>query len=134
FDTSGNLQNVIQCESALQINKRKRKADDAFGEEYDYLFRIMITATEWHFLLYTPDGLSCTSRNPLNIRFVESALEEGSEDEKKLCKNVKWVMEVIVGLLREWVDVEKESKNKKARFKNTLKKNNNNVTLQLSVY
>ncbi|PKB96139.1 hypothetical protein RhiirA5_507043 [Rhizophagus irregularis] len=27
----GFAQNVIQCESALQTNKRKRKADDAFG-------------------------------------------------------------------------------------------------------
>ena len=82
----------------------------------------MTTATEWHFLLYTPDGISCTSRNPLNIRFVETALEEGSEDEKELCKNVKRVMEVIVGLLRERVDVEKEPKNKKASVQEYLKK------------
>ncbi|GBB91237.1 hypothetical protein RclHR1_01840034 [Rhizophagus clarus] len=66
--------------------------------------------------------ISCTSRNPLNIRFVETALEEGSEDEKELCKNVKRVMEVIVGLLRERVDVEKEPKNKKARVQEYLKK------------
>ncbi|GBB96030.1 hypothetical protein RclHR1_26690003 [Rhizophagus clarus] len=52
----GFAQNVIQRESAFQTNKRKRKADDAFGEEYDYLFGIVTTATEWHFLLYTPDG------------------------------------------------------------------------------
>src|SRR5581483_463299 len=89
---------------------------------YDYLFGIVTTATEWHFLLYTPDGISCTSRNPLNIRFVKTALEEGSEDEKELCKNVKRVMEVIVGLLRERVDVEKEPKNKKARVQEYLKK------------
>ncbi|GES91993.1 hypothetical protein GLOIN_2v1709121 [Rhizophagus clarus] len=118
----GFAQNVIQRESAFQTNKRKRKADDAFGEEYDYLFGIMTTATEWHFLLYTPDGISCTSRNPLNIRFVETTLEEGSEDEKELCKNVKRVIEVIVGLLRERVDVEKEPKNKKARVQEYLKK------------
>src|SRR3954470_10185254 len=52
------------------------KVDDAFGEEYDYLFGIVTIATEWHFLLYIPDRLSCTSRNPLNICFVKSALEE----------------------------------------------------------
>ena len=82
----------------------------------------MTTATEWHFLLYTPDGISCTSRNPLNIYFVKSALEKGSEDKKKLCKNVKRVMEVIVGLLKERVDVKKELKNKKARVQEYLKK------------
>ena len=65
--------------SAFQTNKRKRKADDAFGEEYDYLFGIVTTATEF--------------RNLLNIRFVE---EEGSEDEKELCKNVEWVMELLL--------------------------------------
>jgi hypothetical protein len=72
------------------------------------LFGIVTTATtEWHFLLYTPDGISCTSRNPLNIHFVETALE------KELCKNVKRVMEIIVGLLRERVDVEKKPAMKK---------------------
>jgi hypothetical protein len=81
----------------------------------DYSYRMAFSP------LY-PDGLSCTSRNPLNIRFVESALEEGSKDEKELCKNVKRVMEVIVGLLRERVDVEKEPKNKKARVQEYLKK------------
>jgi hypothetical protein len=96
--------------------------NDAFGEEYDYLFGIMTTATEWHFLLYTPDGFSCTNRNPPNIRFVESALKESSEDEKELCKNVKRVMKVIVRLLGERVDVEKEPKNKKARVQEYLKK------------
>uniref|UniRef100_U9UNJ1 Uncharacterized protein n=1 Tax=Rhizophagus irregularis (strain DAOM 181602 / DAOM 197198 / MUCL 43194) TaxID=747089 RepID=U9UNJ1_RHIID len=121
-NTNRFAQNVIQCESALQTNKRKRKADDTFGEEYDYLFGIMTTATEWHFLLYIPNGLFCTSRNPLNIHFVESALEEDSEDEKELYKNVKRVMEVIVGLLKKRVDVEKEPKNKKAKVQEYLKK------------
>ena len=40
-------------------------------------------------------------KNPLNIRFTESALEEGSEEDKELCKNVKRVMEIIVGLLMD---------------------------------
>ena len=34
----------------------------------------------------------------VKIRFTESALKEGSEEEKELHKNVKRVMEVIVGL------------------------------------
>ncbi|CAB4484814.1 unnamed protein product [Rhizophagus irregularis] len=31
YQIIGFAQNVIQCESAYQTNKRKRKADDAFG-------------------------------------------------------------------------------------------------------
>ncbi|RIA84582.1 hypothetical protein C1645_832078 [Glomus cerebriforme] len=90
----------------------------------------MITAMEWHFLLYIPDGIFCTSRSPLNIHFIKTTLEEGLEDKKELCKNVKQVMEVIVGLLKERVDVEKEPKNKKARAQEYLKKNNYRVVGQ----
>ena len=46
------------------------------------------------------------------------------ENEAELRKNVKRVMEVIVGLLNDRVDVEKEPKNKKARVQEYLKKNN----------
>ena len=108
-------QNVIKCKGAYQTNKRKRKADDAFDKEYDYPFGIVTTATEWYFLLFTSDEISCTIRNPLNIRIVKSALEEGSEDEKKLHKKVKEVMGVIVGLLMSRMDAEKEPAMKKQR-------------------
>uniref|UniRef100_U9U7T4 Uncharacterized protein n=1 Tax=Rhizophagus irregularis (strain DAOM 181602 / DAOM 197198 / MUCL 43194) TaxID=747089 RepID=U9U7T4_RHIID len=68
----------------------------------------------WHFLFYISDGISYMNRNSLNIRFVEITLEEDSKDEKELCKNVKQMMEIIVGLLREKrVDIENELKNKK---------------------
>ncbi|RGB28415.1 hypothetical protein C1646_767855 [Rhizophagus diaphanus] len=45
------------------------------------------------------------NKNPLNIRFIESALKENSEDEKELCKNVKQVIEVIVGLLKDRIEI-----------------------------
>src|SRR5438552_466346 len=104
-------QNIIQCESAYQTNKRKRKADDSFGKSTT--IGIVTTAMEWYFLLYTSDRISCTSKNPLNIWFVESALKEDSEEEKELDKNVEQVMEVIVGLLKDRVDVEKDPAMKK---------------------
>ncbi|CAG8753958.1 12406_t:CDS:2 [Gigaspora rosea] len=114
----GFAQNLIQCESALQANKRKRKrkSNEEFADDYDYIYGIVTTATEWYFILYTSDGISCTSKNPLNIRFTESVLKEGSEEERELCKNVKRVMEVIVGLLKDRVDVEKEPVTKKQRI------------------
>ncbi|PKY37464.1 hypothetical protein RhiirA4_390477, partial [Rhizophagus irregularis] len=37
------------------------KGDTAFGEDYDYLYGIITTATGWYFLLYTTEGISCTS-------------------------------------------------------------------------
>ena len=120
----GFAQNLIQCESALQVNKikRKRKSGEAFGDDYDYIYGIVTTATEWYFILFASDGISCTSKSPLNIRFTESALEEGSEEEKELCKNVKRVMEVIVGLLKDRVHVEKEPAMKKQRVKGYFEK------------
>ncbi|CAB4418091.1 unnamed protein product [Rhizophagus irregularis] len=54
--------------------------------------------------------ISCTSKNLLN---VDSALKEGSEDEKELHKNVKRVTEVIVVLLMDRVDVDKKPVMKK---------------------
>lgn len=42
---------------------------------------------------------------------------EGSEEEKELYKNVKRVMEVIVGLLKDRVDVEKRPMMKKQRVR-----------------
>ncbi|CAB4424266.1 unnamed protein product [Rhizophagus irregularis] len=84
----GFAQNLIQCESALQVNKknRKRKSGEAFGEDFDYIYGIVTTASEWYFILFASDGISSTSKDPLNIRFTESALKEGSEEEKDLCK------------------------------------------------
>ncbi|CAG8517783.1 6909_t:CDS:2 [Dentiscutata erythropus] len=113
----GFAQNLIQCESALQTNKRKRKrkSNEEFMDDYDYIYGIVTTATDWYFILYTSDGISCTSKNPLNIRFTESVLREGSEEEKDVCKNVKRVMEVIVGLLKDRMDVEREPAAKKQR-------------------
>ncbi|EXX61283.1 hypothetical protein RirG_172610 [Rhizophagus irregularis DAOM 197198w] len=98
----GFAQNLVQCESALQINK-KRKADTAFGEDFDYIYGIVTTATD------------C-------IRFTESALKEGSEEEKELFRNVKRVIEVVVGLLKDRVDVDKEPAMKKQRVQEYFEK------------
>ena len=50
----GFAQNLIQCESALQVNKknRKRKSGEAFGEDFDYIYGIVTTASEWYFILF----------------------------------------------------------------------------------
>jgi len=66
--------------------------------------------------------ISCTSKCPLYIPLVESALKEDSVNEKKLCDGVKQVMEVIVGLLKDRVEVEKEPVIKKQRVKGYFEK------------
>ncbi|GBC04670.1 hypothetical protein RclHR1_00580035 [Rhizophagus clarus] len=75
FVNIGFIQNVVQCESALQTNKKK-----------------------------TTEKFSSTSKNPINIKFSETALTENSEEELELSKNVKRVLEVIVGLLKDKVE------------------------------
>jgi hypothetical protein len=99
-------------------NIRKRKSDEAFGDDYDYIYGIVTTATEWYFILFASDGISCTSKNPL---ITESALKENSE-ERELRKNVKQVMEAIVGLLKYRVDIEKEPATKKQRVQEYFEK------------
>ncbi|PKY35167.1 hypothetical protein RhiirB3_455611 [Rhizophagus irregularis] len=88
----GFAQNLIQCESALQVNKnkRKRKSGEAFG---------MTTTISIGSLQQPRNGIS--SFLPRTEYYAQSALEEGSEEEKELHKNVKRVMEVIVGLLKD---------------------------------
>ena len=107
--------NILQCESALQTNKKKRKASDAFKEDYDYLLGIVTTATEWYFLLYTSEGILCTSQMEYYIRLTRNIAKE--ENEAELRKNVKRVMEVIVCLLKNRVEeVGKEPATKKQRI------------------
>ncbi|GBC15886.2 hypothetical protein GLOIN_2v1773137 [Rhizophagus irregularis DAOM 181602=DAOM 197198] len=115
----GFAQNLVQCKSALQVNKknRKRKSGETFEEDFDYIYGIVTTASEWYFILFASDGISSTSKDPLNIRFSESALKEGLDEEKDLCKNVKRVMKVIVGLLKDRLEyMDEEPDRKKARI------------------
>ena len=117
--TMGFAQNLVQCESALQVNKknRKHKSGEVFGEDFDFIYGIVTIASDWYFILFASDGISSTSKDPINIRFTESALKEGSEEEKDLCKNVKRVIEVVVGLLKDRLEcVGEEPDRKKARI------------------
>lgn len=61
--------------------------------------------TEWYFPLYTSEGISCTRKIEYHISLTKAIAKE--ENEAKVRKNVKQVMEIIVGLLKDRVDVEK---------------------------
>ncbi|CAG8587122.1 11262_t:CDS:2 [Paraglomus brasilianum] len=108
----GFAQNLVQLESSCQTNQKKRKASDAFGKsDYEYLYGIVSTGTDWYFILYTTEGIYCTSETEYHIPLAKSALK----DDLDLKKSVKKVMETIVGLLKDRVTVEKAPDAKKRR-------------------
>ncbi|GBB83337.1 hypothetical protein RclHR1_10060010 [Rhizophagus clarus] len=114
-------QNLVQLESLYQTNKRKCKPDVG-SSGFDYLYGIVSTATEWYFILYSTDRISCTSKRPYNIVFSEASLKKDSVDEKELRRNVKRVIEVIVGILVDRINIEKTPDSKKARIEKYFKK------------
>ncbi|RGB41257.1 hypothetical protein C1646_810789 [Rhizophagus diaphanus] len=114
-------QNLVQLESLYQTNKRKCKADVA-GSNFDYLYGIVSTATDWYFLLYSTGRILCTSKRPYNIVFSEASLRKDSVDEQELRRNVKKVIEVIVGILIDRINIEKTPDSKKARIEKYFKK------------
>src|SRR6266516_5917359 len=89
----GFAQNIKQLESSYETNKKKRKRED---DDFDYLYGIVTSARDWHFLLYSPGEISQASEIPYSIEFNKKALEKNSEEYHTLRKNVKKVLGVIV--------------------------------------
>ncbi|GBC05180.1 hypothetical protein RclHR1_06080009 [Rhizophagus clarus] len=54
----GFAQNIKQLESTCETNKKKRKHGD---NDFDYLYGIVTTGRDWHFLLYSPGKISKAS-------------------------------------------------------------------------
>ena len=108
----GFAQNIIQLESSFQTNKRKRKRDDE--DDFDYLYGIVTTARDWHFLLlYTLGKISQGSKLPFSIVFSEDALDKESVEYRTLRDGVKKVLGVVVGLLKDRACAEDDSPSKK---------------------
>ncbi|PKY14472.1 hypothetical protein RhiirB3_400334, partial [Rhizophagus irregularis] len=78
----------MQLESSHHTNTRKRKASEAF-DDFDYLYGIVTTATDWYFLMYTPERIYC-SKADYHITLTEDILDDDAE----LRCGVKKVMEV----------------------------------------
>jgi hypothetical protein len=102
----------------LDMLKKKRKADEAFESDYEYVYGIVSTATEWYFILHSTEAIYCTSRTEYRISLTEGALKDPSE----LRKNVKMILEVIVGLLKDRVSASEEPASKKRRVEEIIKK------------
>lgn len=64
---------------------------------------------DWYFILYTTKEIFSTSKTEYHISLTESALK----DESELSKNLKRVIEVIIGLLKDKVSAEESPSKKK---------------------
>lgn len=102
----------------IDMIKKKRKADEAFDVDYDYVYGIVSTGTDWYFILHSTEGIYSTSRTEYRISLTEDVLEDSTE----LRKNVKRILEVIVGLLKDRISVSDESTSKKRRVEEKIKK------------
>src|SRR6185369_15385185 len=87
----------------------------SLSQHFDYLYGIVTTGRDWHFLLYSPGEIAQASDTALTIEFTKKALEKNSEEYKALYKGVKKVLGVIVGLLKDRACVEKSPATKRAR-------------------
>ncbi|CAG8651487.1 6137_t:CDS:1 [Paraglomus brasilianum] len=101
----------------VYMNKKKRKVDEAFDPDYDYVYGIVSTGTDWFFILHSTEGIYSTSRVEYRISLTEDALK----DDTKLRKSVKRVLEVIVGLLKDRTVGSEEPAIKKRRVEEIIK-------------
>jgi hypothetical protein len=107
----GFAQNIVQLESSFQTNKRKRKRD--YEDDFDYLYGIVTTTRDWHFLLYTPGKISQGSKLSFSIEFSEDALDKESVEYQALRNGVNKVLGIVVGLLKDRACAEDDPPSKK---------------------
>ena len=74
---------------------------------------------EWHFIIYTSDGIYCTSSSEYQITLTKTAIKENLD---VLRNSVKKIIEIIVSLLKDRITVDSSPANKKARIKKIVKK------------
>ena len=94
--------------------KRTRKNENGVDDDdFDYLYGIVTSARDWHFLLYSPGEISQASEIPVTIEFNKKALNKESEEYKLLCNGIKKVLGVVVGLLKDRACAEDNPPSKK---------------------
>ncbi|RIA91043.1 hypothetical protein C1645_822524 [Glomus cerebriforme] len=75
----GFAQNIVQLESAYEMNKRKKKRKRG-EDDFDYLYGVITTDRDWHFLLYTPREISKANDIAYLIEFTEKTLDLKSKE------------------------------------------------------
>jgi len=97
---------LLESGATWKTNKKKRSVNQTLT--------IVTTGTVWHFITYTPDSIYCTSGSEYQINVTIK------ENPESLQSNVKRVIGIIVGLLKDSVDSFPASK--RARIKKFIKK------------
>ena len=75
-------------------------------------------ATDWYFILHSTEAIYCMSKTEYQISLTEDALKDSTD----LRKNVKRILEVIMGLLKDRVSASEELANKKYHVEEIIKK------------
>ena len=101
----------------LDISHSKGDIKDASMLIQRYLsIEYLEFAGDWHFLLYSPGEISQASELPFTIEFSKKALDKESEEYQTLYKDVKKILEVIIGLIKDRVCSDKELDRKRAKI------------------
>ena len=87
------------------MRKQKQKNDN----DFNYLYGVVTTAQDWHFLLYTLRKISQGSKLPFSIEFSEDALDKKFVEYQILRNGVKKVLGIVVGLLKDRTCAEDDS-------------------------
>ncbi|RIA90614.1 hypothetical protein C1645_823147 [Glomus cerebriforme] len=104
---------IKKAENLICVTKDKPERYLEDDDDNDYLYGIVTTARDWHFLLYTLGKILQDSKLPFSIKFFEDTLNKESEEYKSLCNSVKKVLDVVVGLLKNRAYAEDDSSSKK---------------------
>ncbi|GBB94850.1 hypothetical protein RclHR1_24240005 [Rhizophagus clarus] len=112
-----NLLEEIICITEGKQNQATM-VDEMFDPNYEYVYGIVSTGTDWYFILHSTEGIYSTSRTEYQISLTEDALKDDTE----LRKNVNRVLEVIVDLLKDRAVGSEESATKKRRVEEIIKK------------
>ncbi|CAB4392914.1 unnamed protein product [Rhizophagus irregularis] len=116
----------MQLESSHHTNTRKRKASVAFDDEFDYLYGIVTTASDWYFLMYTPERIYC-SKDDYHIVLNEKIMKDDAELRRGV-KKVMGIMPTELEVLNQRI-TELESKNIKLEAENAeLRKENTEIS------
>ncbi|RIB17462.1 hypothetical protein C2G38_2037723 [Gigaspora rosea] len=99
-------------------NKKNRKKKNDETLDYEYVYGIVSTGVEWIFLLYTTDSIYCTSQKVYRIPLDENSLNDDTE----LRRNVKEILEIIIGILEDRANVDSSPAKKKQRIEEYFKK------------
>ncbi len=75
--------------------------------------------TEWHFIIYTSDGIFYTSDSEYQINLTKSMIKKNPD---LLRSNVKRIIGIIVRLLKDRVSVDSFPTSKRVKIEKLIKK------------